>query len=93
VPALLPSYGQLGFAVDVAGSGSPAHLWMSLAHAQELVNPAQDPAAYFGMGGTYVVAVVGDPNAPPPFAAAGDGGGYDGTGLHLLVLPTAQTTP
>jgi hypothetical protein len=39
---------------------------------------------FFGQPRTYVVAVLGDPTAPPAF---GDGG-FDGTGLHLLVLAT-----
>jgi hypothetical protein len=91
LPAGPASFGQLGFAVDVQGidAGAAAHLWMSLALAQELVSPSQDPTAYYGAGGTYVVAVLGDPNAPH---ATGDAG-YDGTGLHVLVLPTAKTTP
>ena len=61
---------------------------MSLAQAQQLVSPTQDPSGYYGAGGTYVVAVLGDPNAPHAFAPAGDGG-YDGTGLHVLLLPAA----
>jgi hypothetical protein len=90
----LSTFGQLGFAVDVAGANASAagHLWMSLAQAQQLVSPAQDPTAYYGAGGTYVVAVLGDPNAPHAFATNADGG-YDGRGLHLLLLPTAQTSP
>jgi hypothetical protein len=92
LPAGPATFGQLGFAVDVQGvdAANGAHLWMSLANAQELVSPSQDPTTYFGARGTYVVAILGDPNAPP--FASGDAG-YDGTGLHLLVLPTAQATP
>jgi hypothetical protein len=87
LPAGLATFGSLGFAVDLPSGNASGHLWMSLAQSQELVRPAQDPIAYFGMGGTYVVAVIGDPNAPHAFVA-GDGG-YDGTGLHVLVLPTS----
>jgi hypothetical protein len=88
----LAAYGQLGFGVDVpgAGAGSAGHLWMSLAQAQDLVSPAQDPSVYYA-GGPYVVAVVGDPYAPHAFA--GGDGGYDGKGLHVLVLPTAGQAP
>jgi hypothetical protein len=92
LPPDLAGFGQLGFAVDVQGAdaGSAAHLWMSLAQAQELVDPAQDPTVYYA-GGHYVVAVLGDPSAPNAFA--GGDGGYDGTGLHLLVLPATATMP
>jgi hypothetical protein len=88
LPSALSSFGDVGFAVDVTGAdaSTAGHLWMSLAQAQELVNPTQDPAGYYGAGGTYVVAVLGDPNAPHAFASGGDGG-YDGTGLHVLLLP------
>jgi hypothetical protein len=91
LPADLSAFGQMGFAVDLSGSASPSpagHLWMSLAQAQQLVSPAQDPVAYYGTGGTYVVAVLGDPNAPHAFATDADAG-YDGKGLHLLLLPAA----
>jgi hypothetical protein len=91
IPSAISSYGLLGFSVDVPDAGPAGHVWMSLAQAQQLVSPTQDPTAYFGAGGTYVVVVVGDPNAPHAFVLDGgaDGGGYDGTGLHVLVLPTA----
>jgi hypothetical protein len=93
-PAAISDYGLLGFSVDVPGldAGGAAHLWMSLAEAQQLVSPTQDPAAYFGAAVTYVVAVVGDPSAPHAFVAGDgtDGGAYDGTGLHLLVLPSMR---
>jgi hypothetical protein len=92
LPAGLAAYGQVGFAVDVQGvdAGPTGQLWMSLAQAQELVDPAQDPAVYYA-GGSYVVAVVGDPFAPHAFAD-GDGG-YDGKGLHVLVLPATAAMP
>jgi hypothetical protein len=80
----LASFGQLGFAVNV-GNASGAHLWMSLAQSLDLVDPTQNPTQYFAQPTTYVVAVVGDPAGAPP-GGAGDAG-YDGTGLHLLVLP------
>jgi hypothetical protein len=87
LPAGAATFGLLGFAVDVQGvdAGMAAHLWMSLAQAQELVRPGQDPNSYFGAGGTYVVTILGDPTAPH----AGGDSGYDGTGLHVLVLPAA----
>ena len=45
----LPAYGQLGFAVDVAGAdGGPGHAWMSLAESQQLVDPTVDPTQFFG---------------------------------------------
>jgi hypothetical protein len=88
----LAEYGQLGFGVDVQGeaAGGAGHLWMSLAQAQQLVSPAQDPGVYYA-GGPYIVAVVGDPNAPHAFG--GGDGGYDGKGLHVLVLPTGGQAP
>jgi hypothetical protein len=87
LPPGAATFGQLGFAVDVQGvdAGDAAHLWMSLVKAQELVNPGQDPNLYFGAGGTYVVTILGDPSV----AHADGDGGYDGTGLHVLVLPAA----
>jgi hypothetical protein len=92
VPAGLAAYGELGFGVDVEGvdAGPTGQLWMSLAQAQELVDPAQDPTVYYA-GGSFVVAIVGDPFAPHAFAD-GDGG-YDGTGLHVLVLPATAAMP
>jgi hypothetical protein len=80
----LSSFGALGFAVDVPGLEAGAgRLWMSLAESQQLVDPTQDPTQFFGQPRTYLVAVVGDPNAPHAFTP---GGGYDGKGLHLLVV-------
>jgi hypothetical protein len=92
----LPGYGQLGFAVDVVGSDSGAgHLWMSLADSLQLIDPTQDPTQFFGQPRTYLVAVVGDPNAPHAFAPVTGDAGYDGKGLHVLViaapLPEAGT--
>jgi hypothetical protein len=91
-PPGLAAFGQVGFAVVVQGvdGGSAGDLWMSLAQSQELVDPAQDPTVYYA-GGRFVVAVVGDPFAPHAFM--GGDGGYDGTGLHLLVLPAGATMP
>lgn len=91
--ASLPDYGQLGIRVDVGGVDAGAgNLFMTLAQAQQLVDPSVDPVTYYGAGGTYVVAVVGDPDAPHAFAASPDGGTYDGTGLHVLVV-AAQPAP
>jgi hypothetical protein len=59
---------------------------MSLAQAQQLVDPTADPSVFFGQNRTYVVAVLGDPSAPHAFTS---GGVYDGRGLHLLVVPSA----
>jgi hypothetical protein len=85
----LGSYGNLGFSVDVPGDDSGAgHVWMSLAQAQQLVDPAQDPAAYYGLPRPYVLAVLGDPVAPHALTA-----GYDGHGLHLLVVAPARPSP
>ena len=84
----LASYGTLGFAVDVPGlDGGAGHLWMSLAQSQQLVDPTQDPSMFFGAPRPYVVAVLGDPNAPHAFNSSG--GAYDGKGLHVLVLAAA----
>lgn len=80
----LASYGQLGFAVDVAGDGG-AHLWMSLAQSLDLVDPTQDPSQYFAQPTSYLVTVIGDPAGAPP--GGNPDAAYDGTGLHLLVLP------
>ncbi|MGD0528880.1 MAG: hypothetical protein ABSE49_27325 [Polyangiaceae bacterium] len=83
----LSAYGQLGFAVDVPGfDGGAGHLWMSLAESQSLVDPTQDPALFFGQPRTYLLAVIGDPNATHAFGSGGDAG-YDGKGLHVLVVP------
>ena len=83
----LPGYGQLGFAVDVAGNdGGAGHLWMSLADSQQLVDPTVDPTQFFGQPRTYLVAVLGDPNAPHAFAPVTGDAGYDGRGLHVLVV-------
>jgi hypothetical protein len=77
-------YGRLGFGVDVTGfDGGAGHIWMSLEQSLRLVQPMQDPAPYYAAQTTFIVAVVGDPNAPH---AASDAA-YDGTGLHILVLP------
>jgi hypothetical protein len=85
----LAGFGQLGFAVDVAGAdGGAGHAWMSLADSQQLVDPTEDPAQFFGQPRTYLVAVLGDPNAPHAFAPAAGDAGYDGKGLHLLVVAT-----
>jgi len=82
----LSAYGQLGFAVDVQGfDGGAGHLWMSLADSQQLVDPTQDPTQFFGQPRTYLLAVLGDPNAPHAFSSGGDAG-YDGKGLHVLVV-------
>jgi hypothetical protein len=79
-------YGELGFAVDVPGfDGGAGHLWMSLADSQQLVDPTQDPTQFFGQARPYLLAVLGDPNAPHAFASGGDAG-YDGKGLHVLVV-------
>jgi hypothetical protein len=94
VPLSLPgnaaAFGQLGFAVGVTGvdAGSSANLWMSLTEALQLVDPSQDPTRYYA-GGQFVVAVLGEPGAPHAFASNGDGV-YDGTGLHILVLPLGR---
>ena len=86
----MAAYGQLGFAVDVPGyDGGAGHLWMSLAEAQQLVDPTLDPATFFGQPRPYLVAVLGDPGSPHAFAPGGDAG-YDGKGLHVLVTPAAS---
>jgi hypothetical protein len=86
----LAAFGTTGFAIDVAGAGDAGavHLWMSLAQAQQLVDPTQDPRQFFGHAQPYLVVVLGDLGAP----AFGTGGVYDGTGLHLLVV-TAPAGP
>jgi len=86
----LTVFGDVGFSVDVAGLAG-GHEWMSLIEAQQLVDPTEDPTAFFGQPRTYLVAVLGDPGAPHAFGPAGDAG-YDGTGLHLLVLATPAAT-
>jgi hypothetical protein len=79
------SYGTLGFGVDVVGvDGGPGHLWMSLEQSLELVDPMMNPAVYYSQIDTYVVAVVGDPNGAHAFAPDAS---FDGTGLHIMVLP------
>ncbi len=79
------NYGSLGFGVDVVGvDGGPGHLWMSLEESLELVDPMMNPATYYSQVDTYVVAVVGDPNAVHAFTPDAS---FDGTGLHVLVFP------
>jgi hypothetical protein len=91
LPQALAGYGQLGFSYAVQiGDGGLAQ-WMSLAQSQQLVDPTEDPSAFFGEPRAYVVAIVGDPYAPP-FGSTGDAG-FDGTGLHILVLPTPVPAP
>ena len=83
----LPGFGQLGFAVNVASiDGGAGHVWMSLADSQQLVDPTVDPTQFFGQPRTYLVAVLGDPNAPHAFAPVTGDAGYDGKGLHVLVV-------
>jgi hypothetical protein len=88
----LPVYGEVGFAVDVApfdgsaADGSAGHLWMSLADALQLVDPTADPTQFFGQARPYLVAVLGDPQAPHAFASPAGDAGYDGKGLHVLVI-------
>ncbi|MGH7296835.1 MAG: hypothetical protein ACRELB_17990, partial [Polyangiaceae bacterium] len=85
----LADFGRLGFAVGVPGDDGGTHvaLWMSLAQSQQLVDPAEDPSVFYGAPRTYLLAVLGDPGAASPAATSGDAG-YDGTGLHLLLVPT-----
>jgi hypothetical protein len=91
-PTLLPLgsgdtiFGELGIAIAIPGvdAGAGGKLWMSLAQAQQIVRPALAPSAYYGMNGTYVVTVLGDPTI-----GWNTNGRYNGTGLHVLVLPTA----
>ena len=93
LPAGPAAFGQVGFEVELEGvdAGPSGQLWMSLSEAQELVDPTQDPTVYYA-GGSYVVAIVGDPFAPHAFAGDDDGG-YDGRGLHVLVLPATAAMP
>jgi hypothetical protein len=62
---------------------------MSLAQSLSLVAPTEDPRAFYAQRTPFVVAVLGDPAAPP--WPGSDAGAYDGTGLHVLVLPTTNT--
>jgi len=80
------AYDTLGFGVDVMGvDGGPGHLWMSLEQSLDLAQgPMVNPAVYYSMMDTYVIAVVGDPNAAHAFAPDAS---FDGTGLHILVIP------
>lgn len=79
------NYGTLGFGVDVVGTdGGPGHLWMSLEQSLELIDPMMNPAVYYIAQDTYIVAVIGDPNGAHPFAPDAS---FDGTGLHILVIP------
>jgi hypothetical protein len=102
MPASVPydpsesAFATQGFSVDGTyaapdGGGGAVHLEMSLAQSLSLVAPTQDPHPYFGQRTPFVVAVVGDPGAPP--WPGSDAGAYDGTGLHLLVLPTTRVGP
>jgi hypothetical protein len=87
----LAAFGTLGFGVDIPGlDGGAGHVWMSLAEAQQLVDPTQDPTKFFGQPSTYLVAILGDPRAPHAF---GNDGVYDGKGLHLLVVTAPPPPP
>ena len=89
----LPSYGDLGLRLDLPGSDAgPRTFFLTLAQAQQLVDPTVDPRVYYGGQGTYLIGIVGDPNGVPPFATTPEGGTYDGTGLHFLVVQ-AQPNP
>jgi len=69
--------------------GQPNQAFHLVAWALSLVAPTADPRAYYGQRAAFVVAVAGDPSAPP--FPGSDAGAYDGTGLHILVLPTTIT--
>ena len=84
----LAAFGQLGFSIGTTGAPALTE-WMSLAQMQELVDPTEDPTIYFGQPRTYLLAVVGDPYATHADSTSGDAG-YDGTGLHLLLIPGPQ---
>ncbi|MGD0528031.1 MAG: hypothetical protein ABSE49_23055 [Polyangiaceae bacterium] len=87
----LQGYGQVGFSVDVAGDDSGAgHLWMSLADSQQLEDPTEDPVTFFGQPRVYLVAVLGDPHAAHAFGPPVGDAGYDGKGLHVLVMAAPQ---
>jgi hypothetical protein len=96
----LAAFDTLGFSVSLqvaddagdAGLGSAGFEWMSLAQAQQLVDPTEDPTVFFGQPRTYLVAILGDPDAVHAFAQSEDGG-YDGTGLHILVLAAPPPPP
>jgi hypothetical protein len=88
---MLASYGGVGIRLDLpAGEAGAPSYFLTLAQAQELVAPAMDPRVYYGGQGTYVIAIVGDPSAPAPFATGPEAGTYDGTGLHFVI---AQAQP
>jgi hypothetical protein len=88
---LLASYGDVGIRLDLpAGEAGAPSYFLTLAQAQQLVAPAMDPRLYYGGLGTYVIAIVGDPSAPAPFATGPEAGTYDGTGLHFVI---AQAQP
>ena len=79
-------YARLGFAIDFPlAPDAGAHSWLSLEQSLELLDPSMNPATYYAQHTTYVVAVVGDTAGAPPFTP--EAGTYDGTGLHVLVLP------
>jgi hypothetical protein len=91
--ASIADYGQLGFAVSLpASDGGSLDEWMSLAQSQQLVDPTQDPSVFYAAPRTYLLAVLGDPTATPPTATTGDAG-YDGAGLHILLIPTPAPPP
>jgi hypothetical protein len=94
VPLPSPDFDQVGITLHLpAGDSGTNDLFTSLAQAAQLVDPTADPATYYAANGTYVVAIVGDPSAPAPFATGRDAGIYDGAGLHVIVVlaqPTVQ---
>ncbi len=88
VDGSLSSYGGLGIRLDLPGDEAGAReVFTTLAQALQLADPTADPSVYYGSPGTYVIAIVGDPNAPAPFATGPDAGFYNGTGLHFVIAP------
>jgi hypothetical protein len=82
----LSSYASVGVRLDLPGAEAGTRsFFLTLAQAQQLVDPTMDPRVYYGGQGTYVIAIVGDPNAPAPFATGPEAGTYDGTGLHFVI--------
>lgn len=82
-------FGAPGFQVNLAGIAQDGGAWsqsllVSLAQSQQLFAPTVPPETYCGQNTSYRVFVMGDPFAASPGNPMTP---YDGTGLHILVVP------
>ena len=77
------SVGEINARVPLSQSALSQHLAV-LREAGLVATTRKSQAVYYSLADTYVVAVVGDPSAAQAFAPDAS---FDGTGLHILVIP------